>query len=814
MSIIQGTSKAAGGATYEIDQSVRFNDLDSAFLARTPSASNRKTWTWSAWVKRANLFNGSVPQIILSAGDGGTNDFVVQFGQTNDTLRISDYIGGTASNLIPTQLFRDVGAWYHFVLAYDTTQGTAANRIKLFVNGSQVTAFGTETYPSLNADLVINSAIAHNIGRGAYSSNGYFSGYMAEINFVDGTALAPTAFGETNNDGVWVPIAYAGSYGTEGYFIDGRDSSDLGDDESGNGNDFTSSGLAAADQMGDTPTTVYPTINRTFDYYTSGNTSYYRPNYAVSIVSDGNLKIVYASPNTPINYCTMSFGSGGKFYFEVTAAVASALVIGIGGSKNIELGIGSSSATAMANVIGYYNNGTLFDQNATAATYGNASSIANGEFVGVAYSVDDDAIWFCDNGTWVDGNGTENSATVLAQIEAGNTTSAASTDFTDDQNAWFPFVAAVGDYPTAVFNFGQSSFTGSAPSGFTHLNTDNTATPTVADGSKYFQPTIYTGNGATLEVNQSGNSTFQPDWVWGKRRNGAESHALFDAVRGTTKIIYSNLTNAETTNSGLTAFDADGFTIGSSATLNTNTGTYVAWQWKANGSGSSNEDGSITSTVSANTTAGFSIVKYTPGTGAQTWGHGLGVAPKMVIVKEIGAAVNWQVYHESSGAGGKIFLNTTAAYAADTGIWNNTAPTSSLVSTGSGINTANPFIAYCFAEIPGYSSFGSYTGNGSTDGAFVYTGFSPAFIMYKVTSTTDSWEMYDTTRQTSNVYGTQLKANLSNAETDDTRISIFSNGFRARSTNTAVNGSGATYIYMAFAENPFGGDGVAPATAR
>ena len=225
--LLMGAAGQASG--YEIDQSIRFNDDDSAFLARTPSASNRKTWTWSAWVKRADLFNGSVPQILLSAGDGGSNDFIMQFGQSDDTLRISDYISTTQSNLITTQLFRDVSAWYHFVLAYDTTQGTAANRIKLYVNGSQVTAFGTEIYPSENQDLVINSAIAHNIGRGAYSSNGYFSGYMAEINFVDGTALAPTAFGETNTNGVWVPIAYAGSYGTEGYFIDGRDSSDLGE---------------------------------------------------------------------------------------------------------------------------------------------------------------------------------------------------------------------------------------------------------------------------------------------------------------------------------------------------------------------------------------------------------------------------------------------------------------------------------------------------------------------------------------------------------------------------------------------------------
>ena len=786
---------AAGQASgYEIDQSIRFNDLDSAFLARTPSASNRKTWTWSAWVKRSNLFNGSVPQILLSAGDGGANDFVMQFGQSDDTLRISDYISGTASNLITTQLFRDVGAWYHFVLVYDTTQGTAANRIKLYVNGSQVTAFGTETNPSLNADLVINSAIPHNIGRGAYSSNGYFSGYIAEINFVDGTALAPTAFGETNDDGVWIPIKYAGSYGTEGYFIDGRDSSDLGDDESGNGNDFASSGLTAADQMLDTPTLNYCTMN----ILDNG-----RP--ANITVSDGNLTCAFAGAgyNGGIrsSFFFDSEDSDG-WYAECTLdslAVASVFRAGV---SNASLNLASNDAQTSADGWAYSDQGAKLNNSYTT---GYGSAVTTTDVVGIA--VRNGKIYFAVNNVW------QGSADPVTESNPAFSNLLGDVAFCQSTNTG-------GSYAhTATWNFGQSGFAYTPPTGYKAVNTANLATPSITDGSAYFQPTIYTGNGSTLEVNQSGNSTFQPDWVWGKRRNGAESHALFDAVRGTTKIIYSNLTNAETTNSGLTAFDADGFTIGSSATLNTNTGTYVAWQWKANGAGSSNEDGSINTTAtSANTTAGFSVSTFT-GTGANaTVGHGLGIAPSLVIIKSRNDTHDWYVWTPALSGTEFLVLNTTAAKGtASPEVWNSTVPTSSVVNIGTSIgvnrNTYN-YVMYCFAEIPGYSSFGSYTGNGSTDGAFVYTGFSPAFIMYKVTSTTDSWEMYDTTRQTSNVYGTQLKANLSNAETDDTRIDILSNGFKARSTNTAVNASGATYIYMAFAENPFGGEDIAPATAR
>jgi len=774
-----------GGVGFTIDQAIRFNDLDSAFLARTPDASNRKTWTFSCWVKRANLFNGSVPQIILSAGDGGNNDFVMQFGQSDDTLRISDYIGGTVSNLITTQLFRDVGAWYHFVLAYDTTQGTAANRIKLYVNGSQVTAFGTETNPSLNADLVINSAIPHNIGRGAYSSNGYFSGLISEIHFVDGTAKAPTDFGKTNDEGVWVPIKYAGAYGTEGYFIDGRDSSDLGDDESGNGNDFSSSGLSSADSVSDSPSTNWCTWN---NIDTSFNDN---------VTSDGNLVITTASPGyTRFQLGTIGVSSGKwEWKWTPTASLSDG---GIGvddGTSQAATGASSGAISSQsANGVIYRSGGTKL-VGGTASSYG--ASFAADDVIRVQLDLDagTKTIEFFKNDA---SQGTIN-------LNAGVT--------------YFPAQFSADAGLVTVADFGQTGFTAAA--GFNLLNTSNLPSPSVSDGSKYFQPTLYTGTGSSQAVSQSGNSTFQPDWVWIKGRSGATEHVLTDAVRGVTKELSSNDNGAEeTVAQGLTTFGSAGFTVGTDGSYNTSSATYVAWQWLANGAGSSNTDGATTSTASANTTSGFSIVKWT-GTGANTTlGHGLGAAPKMILVKNTGAADSWVVYHEDVGATKGLTLDTTAAPTTASTFFNNTAPTSSVFSIGSGGRTnqsTKVMIAYCFAEIPGYSSFGSYTGNGSaTDGPFVATGFRPSFLLVKNIGAAESWQIRDSKRDPFNVSKEILYPNTSGAEATSGGgqfADLLSNGFKWRGADPG-NNSSATFIYMAFAEHPFGGDGVAPATAR
>jgi len=335
--------------------------------------------------------------------------------------------------------------------------------------------------------------------------------------------------------------------------------------------------------------------------------------------------------------------------------------------------------------------------------------------------------------------------------------------------------------------------------------------------SEYFETKLYTGTGATHSIS---GLNFQPDLTWIKTRNsGADWHRLIDAVRGTTKELYSNATNAESIQAqSLQTFNTDGFTLGTLAEVNASGNTFVSWNFKANGAGVSNTAGSITSTVSASTTSGFSIVSYT-GTGANaTVGHGLGVAPKMIIVKSRSGVFNWGVYHESIGNTKYLELNETTASQASSTLWQNTTPTSSFFSLGSN-NTVNQssgtYIAYCFAEKKGFSKFGSYVGNGSADGTFVYTGFKPAFVIQKATSTIASWHVVDNKRNTYNPEANRLWANLSDAEGTGYNICDFvSNGFKFRDSTGGWNGSGTNFIYMAFAENPFTTSTGIPCTAR
>ena len=334
----------------------------------------------------------------------------------------------------------------------------------------------------------------------------------------------------------------------------------------------------------------------------------------------------------------------------------------------------------------------------------------------------------------------------------------------------------------------------------------------------YFNTILYTGTSATNSVTGVG---FQPDFVWAKNRGFAESHILSDAVRGATLLMKANTAGAEATNTeGLTSFDTDGFSLGTSQEPNKSGYAYVAWNWLAANGTASNTDGSITSTVSANTTAGFSISTYTGNaTSGATIGHGLGVAPDVIIVKNRDAADAWQVYHSgvaSDPATDYLVLNTTAASVDNVNRWNDTAPTSSVFSLGNAVevNTnTEDYVAYCFAGVEGFSKFGSYTGNGSADGPFVWCGSKPAFILFKNAGAVQSWCIFDVARQTYNVLGPLLLVQT-DAETSVTYVDALSNGFKLRTTNARVNGSGVTHIFMAFAENPFGGDGVAPATAR
>jgi hypothetical protein len=343
----------------------------------------------------------------------------------------------------------------------------------------------------------------------------------------------------------------------------------------------------------------------------------------------------------------------------------------------------------------------------------------------------------------------------------------------------------------------------------------------IPNGATVMAATTYTGNGTTNAITNGGNNTtgvtFQPDFVWMKNRTNAYYHGLYDSVRGTgtSKSLYSNTTEAEGTNStnqNLVSFDTSGFTLGSTSStnaINTSGSSLVAWQWKAGGTAVSNTAGSITSSVSANTTAGFSVVTYTGTGSAATVGHGLGVAPSMYIVKSRNGSADWGVYHKSLGASNALFLNLTSGSTAGS-VWNNTAPTSSVFSVGSGsfVNTNGvTYVAYCWAEVAGYSKFGSYTGNGSTDGPFVYLGFRPRFVMIKLSSASGTnWEIWDSSRNTYNITDLLLLPSSSNAESTysgNYSLDFLSNGFKIRGSGSGLNDSGQTLIYAAFAENPF-----------
>ena len=799
MSGIQQVLLGGSPAAYQIERSLRFNSADSAYLNRTPgSAGNRKTWTWSCWVKRTTL---SSTGTIFSAGtSSGANIYALQTVGDQLAIRFDQEASG---NVTTTQVFRDASAWYHFVFAIDTTQATSSNRVKIYVNGSQITAFGTATYPSQNFDTAMNNNVAHQIGLRGYQPDLYLNSYLTEINFVDGQALTPSDFGETDSaTGVWKPKKFSGTYGTNGFYLNFSDNSNttsttLGKDSSGNGNNWTPSGFSVASGVGNDSLVDTPTSYGT-DTGVGGTV---RGNYAtlnaaapgITALANGNLQFNYNATYSAQG--TIGVTSG-KWYFEgvVTTQVIAEQVIGVVN----QTWVNSTSVGADVNGWGIIvqsnaNNGQAYHNGAVTSSY---ATFANGDIAMVAFDVDSGKIWFGRNGTW---------------FNSGAPASGTGNIYSNLSGTIFPaFNNKTTSGGVLYANFGQRAFAYTAPSGFKALCTQNLPTPTIGATSttqagKYFNAVLYTGDGSTPRSITVG---FQTDFVWHKPRTTTGDHQLFDAVRGAGKGLFTNGTFAEYdygtgSTSPFISFDSNGYTIGTGA--NGNTVPYVSWNWKANGAGSSNTAGTITSTVSANTTSGFSIVTWSgPNNNTtSTVGHGLGVAPSMVIYKDRADADNWNMWHSSFTGGEVIYLNLTNVKNSDTNVFNNTAPTSTLLTVKNVEVNGSSMVAYCFAAVAGYSAFGSYTGNGSTDGPFVYTGFRPRYVLIKRTDTTENWYIKDTLRPAYNVNDKVLYANHNYAEGTEMNLDILSNGFKARGTDGGFNASGGTYIYAAFAESPF-----------
>ena len=841
--------------------SMRTDAVTTKNVSRTPSSeSNKRTFTFSTWFKRSHLdytSSETVHQIFSAQVDG--NDYFAIYFQDDFTLTVQDYHTSEGMILIPSRLFRDVSAWYHLVVAIDTTQATDTNRVKIYVNGVQETSFATATYPTQNYDTYINDDVKHTLGSSFDNSSQAFGGYFAETNLVDGTQLAPTSFGEFKN-GVWIPIKYTGSYGTNGFRLQFNQTgvgtastSTIGADTSGNTNHFTSSGIVASDcNMPDSPENNFCTMNSTDLQYNAE-------------LLNGNLHIkatTYSGGNYGHAICTFNIPSSGKWYIEILgknlAGTGNASAFGVMDRNVVQLPSNKASPNYVVTTDEGFDG--LQHQHSTSgeyvavkvdgATSGSTMSMSTsgdtGSVSALAIDVDNGYLYVGATdgvgGTgsqirWLDyADGSTGTSNVNPESGSSGTGGIARTFTNNDVISVETTVNGSNTNKSQIYlNAGQdSSFGGTltaqgntdtngigdfyyvVPSGYLALCTSNLSDSdlpispnALTQADDHFNTVLYSGNGSGQSITGVG---FQPDWVWAKERSSGSSHQWYDSSRGVTNRLESDNTGDEDVIDGVTSFDTDGFTIGTHSAINDNGITNVAWNWKANGgTTSSNTDGSITSTVQANTTAGFSIVTYT-GTGANaTVGHGVQVnnvatAPRMIIMKRRDSDQNWVVYHEEIGNDRELLLNVGNQQTnSSSTFFQNTSPTTSVFSLGSD-NYANAssgtYVAYCFADVEGYSKIGKYNPNNTTDSAFVHTGFKPAMVILKGAEINNQeWCILDNKRPSYNpVYN--LNPNEPAIETTSNHVDFVSNGFKIRATG-GVGYLTSTYIYIAFAEVPF-----------
>lgn len=783
---------AAGG--YQISRSLRFNSSDSAYLSRTPaSAGNRQKWTFACWLKKGK---NNISQSIFS-----NSTATEAFRFDSDTLYF--YSDSGNNGLMTTNaVLRDPSAWYHVLLSVDTTQATAANRANIYINGVLQT-LNLDTRPTQNYNTLLNSATALQIGGPTY-----FDGYLADIHFIDGQALTPSSFTEVSaTTGQLIPKAYSGSFGTNGFWLKFSDNSaatatTLGKDYSGNSNNWTPNNLsvtagAGNDSLVDTPTSYGTDTGAGGEV--RGNYCTLNPlSVTAGTFTNGNLEYVGPSSFRRANGTTSV--SSGKWYWEVTALAASRDSAynnryngwGIGLSTTF-----NSSDLAPVDCFIYWDTGQYQNWSSTTVT---ANSVAANDVLGFALNLDANTITV-----------TRNGSTVVNAVTLGVSAGTVLTPFHLSYDA---------TYSRSAFNFGQRPWANTPPAGFKALCDTNLPAPVVAKPSTVMDVLTWTGTGGSRTFTGLG---FSPDLVWGKARSVAGyNHQLFDVVRGTgsTKDLSSSLTAAEgsaTTDAAsygyLSSFTSDGFgtTTGSvnNAYWNGSSTTYVAWCFDAGSNTVSNTQGSITTSVRASASSGFAVITgSTPSSTTNfSFGHNLGIAPSLVIYKHTAVSGNWHVYHRNGG-GNNYNLNSTAG-PANSGLWSGLDPTSTLITIPSTIISANSsaFVCYAWAPVAGYSSFGSYVGNGSADGPFVFTGMRPRWIMIKRTDVDVSshWIIWDAARDSFNAAQSYLLPNDSLAEgtTAAVAIDFLSSGFKLRNSSTNQNTSNGTYIYAAFAESPF-----------
>jgi hypothetical protein len=780
---------------YQIEQSLVFNDNDSDWMYRTPSSDgNRRKWTWSAWVKRGNISLGSSTYLLSTSNNGIGFD-------TDDVLFVTRNGVGSVETLAK---LRDNGSWYHIVIAVDTTLGSASDRVKIYLNGELQSTNGGNPFSQNYDTEFASSSYQTALGRSNIHSGRYFDGYMAEVHYIDGQQLDSSYFGETDEDyGHWKPIRYTGSYGASsvGYYLKFVSGS-INQDSSGNGNNFTTSTyLGAVSVRLDSPTNNFGTWNP----LTEGNNG-------TLPVSRGNLEIGDRSDGSSGsgNYQTIkgTFGvSSGKWYIEFlkTNSTNNCGFVGIGsesinhnnntgvwnggGGNNLETGqtaLGFNDVDAFTK---YGSNSQVLAS--TGGTY------ASGTIYAIAFDIDNEQVSFYINGTQYGSTVafTYTESDVLVPLTSQKTTWNKQ-GFIMNSGQDSSFVGQKTAQGNTDSN-GYGDFYYTPPSGYLAMCTANLPDPNFLP-SENFNNLLWTGTGAGQSITGVG---FQPDWVWTKGRSSAKWHMLYDVVRGGGYYVGANDTQGNATDNALT-FDSDGFTNTSGTESVASGVTYAGFFWKAGGTASSNTDGSLTASVSANPDAGFSIMTYnTNGNG--TVGHGLNKPPQFTLYKRTDSSEDWVVYHNLIGHSSQMY------YASLNNNWTGettgvSAPTSSVVSsyTSRDIN----IVAYAFHSVEGYSKFGSYIGNGNSSGTYIYTGFKPSWIVIKCTTLSQHWYEWDDEREPYNddsYYA--IKPSTSEAEylASGRSIDLLSNGFKCRGTDGAINSSGNTYIYMAFAEKPF-----------
>ena len=787
---------------------------DSPNLTRSvSSAGDQRKFTVSFWFKHGVISTpelaGSGQQIgqpligirpssgvaywqvqIFSEGDGGTADRAigVQALDSSGSHACSKYMGNFAMG--------DTTKWYHVVVGVDTTQSTASDRVKIYVDGQDLDDITSATYSNFDGGQSVQlstNASGSEISLGGKTSNYYFDGYMAEVNFIDGTVYDASKFGQTDTStGRWIPKAISSvTYGTNGFRCEFANTAGqtLGHDTSGNGNHLTVNNISATTDLSiDTPSTNYAT---------------FLDSHQGTKKTEGNLEIEIGNSNFGHN-CSSLRPHSGKWYAEFRCITKGRSEVGIQHTEFMPENSATARMTAptdgsLAGLMWSANDGVLTKDSSNNSDLTLNTYDAN-DIIGIALDLDT-----------ANGNQPNVSFYKNGTIE------------TNGQNIPLPhgkYCMVAGDVATGyggawVANFGQNpSFSGSITAA---ANTDGS-------GSlfKYTPPTGYLG----LKQDNLPEGKDLSDFVWIKNRDSTDSHQIYDSSRGVFKSLSSDGTGAQDNiEDGLSKFLKGGFEISENAGVNSLDESYVGWNWVANGgTTSANTDGSgatIASTIQANQTAGFSIVTYTGnGSAGAKIAHGLGAAPEFIIVKNLSDSSNWLIYSSLFGANKYGYLNLANQWVTDTTGFNNNEPTSSVFSVGTANETngnSDSLVAYCWRGIEGYSKFGLYTGNGNADGPFIYPGFKPSWVMLKQTNTSNYWAIFDTSRSTRNVMQHRLAPNYNYAENVGTanQQDFLSNGIKLRGTDTTTNQSGGTYLYMAFAEHPFNGNGEgAFATAR